>query len=139
MVFFCQAQTYQVYTVRGDVKCNNGLNESLATVGIVLQDNTKLTVPNGGRIVVLNETNRQLHTINGATSGTVAELLKKDDVHVLRLTDSFFSYIKSKLNESIATKDNSYLQSAGTSYREGDSIILQTLFPNDTISYSTYK
>ena len=133
----CLAQTYQVYAVKGDVKCVDGQSEVLATVGMFISHTTIVTVPEEGRIVVLNENDKQLHTIKTAASGTFSELLKKDNVSVQQLTDSYLTYIKSKMTDSGDPKDRNYRQSAGTAYRDPDSLLLQTLFPEDTLKNST--
>ena len=91
-VISCQAQTFQVYAVKGDVRCFDGQKGSLVTVGMLLGANTKLTIPNGGRIVFFNEVDKRLYTIKNASSGLIANLLMKDDVLVQQLTDSYLSY-----------------------------------------------
>lgn len=132
-VISCQAQTFQVYAVKGDVRCFDGQKGSLVTVGMLLGANTKLTIPNGGRIVFFNEVDKRLYTIKNASSGLIANLLMKDDVLVQQLTDSYLSYVKSKMNGSGNPQDKNYRQSAGVTYRDGDSLILQTLFHQDSI------
>ena len=133
----CIAQNYQIYIVKGEVKFNNGTNETTAVAGMKIQADTKVTVPDGGRLVILDEANMKLQTIKTASSETIAELLKKDDVSVQQLTESYLSYIKSKMTNSGDPKDNNYRQSAGTSYRDPDSLLLQSLFPEDTLKNST--
>lgn len=133
----CSAQTFQVYAVKGEVKCNNGQSETVVAVGMMIPPTAKVTVPEGGRLVVLNEADKQLRTIKTAASGPITELLKQESVSVQQLTDSYLTYIKSKMTESDDPKDRNYRQSAGTAYRDPDSLLLQMLFPEDTINHST--
>ena len=132
----CSAQNVQIYSVKGDVKCSNGQDETVATVGMMIPPTTKVTVSEGGRLVVLNEADKQLHTIKKAVSGIIAELLKQEDVTVQQLTDSYLTYIKSKITDSGAPKDRNYRQSAGTAYRDPDSLLLQSIFNEDTLKNS---
>ena len=133
----CSAQTFQVYAVKGEVKCNDGQNETVVAVGMMIPPTAEVTVPEGCRLVVLNEADKQLHTIKTTSSGPITELLKQENVSVQQLTDSYLIYIKSKRTDSGDSKDRNYRQSAGTSYRDPDSLLLQTLFPEDTINHHT--
>ena len=132
----CHAQTIQVYAVKGDVRCNDGQSETVVAIGMMIPPTAKVTVPEGGRLVVLNEADKQLRTIKTAVSGPIGELLKQENVSVQQLTDSYLSYIKSKITDSGNPKDKNYRQSAGTAYRDPDSLLLQTLFPEDTLKNS---
>lgn len=133
----CPAQTYQVYAVKGEVKCNDGQSETIVVVGMLIPSTAKVSVPEGGRLVLLNEADKQLQTIKTASSSSIGELLKQEDVSVQQLTDSYLSYIKSKMTDSGDTKDRNYRQSAGTAYRDPDSLLLQSLFPEDTLKNPT--
>lgn len=133
----CSAQIFQVYAVKGEVKCNDGQSETMVAVGMMIPPTTEVSVPEGSRLVVLNEADKQLRTIKNAVSGPIAELLKQDNVSVQQLTDSYLSYIKSKMLDSGNPKDSNYRQSAGTSYRDPDSLLLHSLFPKDTLKNST--
>lgn len=135
----CNAQDYQVYSVKGEIKCNDGQNEVIATVGMFISSTTIVSIPEGGRIVVFDEANKKLHTIKTASSGLILELLKKDDVSVQELTDSYLTYVKSKMDESNNLKDKNYRQSAGTAYRDPDSLLMQSLFPDDTLNNPNNK
>lgn len=132
----CSAQSFQVYAVKGEIKCNDGQNETVASIGMMISPSTKVTVPEGGRLVVLNEVDKQLRTIKTSVSGPIAELMKQEEVSVLQLTDSYLTYIKSKMVDSGDTKDRNYRQSVGTAYRDPDSLLLQSLFPEDTLKNS---
>ena len=132
----CIAQNYQVYSVKGDVKSLNGKNEAPVTIGMQIQANTKVIIPAGGRLVILDEANKKLHTINTSATGTIAELLKKGDVSVQQLTDSYLAYIKSKITNSGGTQDKNYKQSAASSYRDPDSLLLRSIFNEDTLKNS---
>ena len=134
---FCLAQNYQVYVVKGDIKCNDEQCEIPITIGMLIQPTNKVVIPEDGRLVILDEANMKLHSIKGTCSGTLVELLQKEDVSVQQLTKSYMSYIKSKIANSGDPKDRNHMQSAGTSYRDPDSLLLQPLFSEDTLNNST--
>ena len=124
------AQTYQVYAVKGEVTCVQGQNTIPVIVGMAINATVYVSISEGGRLVVLNESQKKLCTIKNATSGPIADLVIRKENTVQQLTDSYLAYIKSKMTDDGSPKDRNYRQSAATSYRDPDSILLELLFHN---------
>lgn len=127
------AQDYQVYTVRGDVAFKEG--EKLVKVApkMVLGAKTVLIIPAESRLVLLCETSKELFTIKVKATGTIENLLKKQGNTTQQLTESYLAFIKQKITDTGNSKEKNYKQSAGTSYRETDSLLLKTLVPQNPI------
>lgn len=124
------AQEYQVYSVKGEVTCGEGQNTIPAMVGMGIDTSTFITIPEGGRLVVLDESKKELYTMKNAVSGKMADVIQKEENSVQQLTDSYLTYIKSKMKDDGSPKDRNYRQSAASSYRDPDSLLLELLFHN---------
>lgn len=120
------AQTYQVYNVKGDVKTEKGTVKQ----GDKFTGNTIITISNGGRIVILSESDKKLITIKDVGKGTISDIIKKSTTTSQKLTDSYLTFVKNKILGNENT-DKNHMQSAGTSYRETDSLLQKILIPEE--------
>lgn len=127
------AQTYQVYAVKGEVTCGQGQNVTPVSVGMAIDATIYISISKGGRLVVLNEFQKELCTIKNAASGPIADLVKKEENSVQQLTDSYLTYIKEKMKDDGSPKDRNYRQAVASSYRDPDSLLLESLFHDKEI------
>lgn len=125
----CMAQEFRVYTVKGSVTVKKGNGQENVVPGMILNSSDVLTLSVDGRLVVLSETDKALHTIKNPSTDYLGTLMKKEGNTTQRLTESYLAFIKQKIADSGNPKDKNYKQSAGTSYRETDSMLLQVLVP----------
>lgn len=134
-----QAQNYQVYTVKGEVTVKNGASKEAVEPGMILTQSSILDIPADARIVVLLESKKELHTIKGPAADQLGNIITSESHSTQQLTESYLAFIKQKITDTGASKDKNFKQSAGTSYREADSLLIQQLIPADTSATSNRK
>lgn len=122
------AQSYQVYSVKGNVKTAKGVVKK----GDKIAGNTAVTVAVDCRLVLLSEADKKLYTVKVAGKGTLAELVKSSTTTSQTLTDSYLAFVKKKISGEDNT-DKNHMQSAGTSYRETDSLLMNVLIPEEKV------
>lgn len=122
------AQSYQVYSVKGNVKTAKGVVKK----GDRIAGNTAVTVAADCRLVLLCEADKKLYTVKVAGKGTLAELVKSSTTTSQTLTDSYLAFVKKKISGEDNT-DKNHMQSAGTSYRETDSLLMNVLIPEEKV------
>lgn len=115
------AQNYIVFKTVGNVV----IEEKLVEEGNVITSDTKLRIDKDSELILIDEENNKMITIKGFAEGKLVDILKTIDVSLKDVTSKYVSYMKQKLNNK--NNDNNYMQSAGTSYRETDSIAKQKL------------
>jgi hypothetical protein len=125
------AQTYIVYIATGDVTVmTNGQSQPLQK-GQELNEQSVVSILHGGQVVLLNKTERKLYTIKAEGKGKLSTLLSMQDNKSQDLTEAYVSYISEKIKSDSETNQKNYMQSAGSSYRDADSTLLQTLYLDD--------
>ena len=120
------AQSYQVYSVKGDVRTSKGAVKK----GDKITGSTIITVAAEDRLVVLSETDKRLYTVKSAGKRPLAELVKSPTTSAQQLSDSYLAFVKKKIMGTENT-DKNYMQSAGTSFRETDSLLQNVLVPEE--------
>lgn len=115
------AQNYIVFKTVGNV----AIEEKLVEEGNVITSDTKLRIDKDSELMLIDEQNNKMVTIKGSAEGKLTDILKTINVSLKNVTSKYVSYMKQKLNNK--NNDNNYMQSAGTSYRETDSIAKQKL------------
>ena len=111
-------QNYKVYSVTGKVTANG---KDVATQQAVTSK-TVLDIAKGGKIILFDESNSKLATLKGAGKGSVAELLKKAGNSEKKISGSYLAFVADKM-VSGGKKGSTYMQSAGTAYRNTDDIL----------------
>ena len=125
------AQTYIVYIATGDVTVmTNGQSQPLQK-GQELNEQSVVSILQGGQVVLLNKAERKLYTIKSEGKGKLSTLLSVQGNKSQDLTEAYVSYISEKIKSDRETNQKNYMQSAGSSYRDADSTLLQTLYPDD--------
>ena len=132
LMAFCtlmsNSQTYQVYSVKGDVKTSKGIvkkGDKIAGTAVVV-------VAANCRLVILSEADKKLYIVKVAGKGTLAEMVKKSTTTSQQLSDSYLAFVKSKITGTENT-DKNHMQSAGTAYRETDSLLQNVLVPVEKV------
>lgn len=108
----CAAETYLVYTVKGDV-----MNKATRIrPGDQLSDKTVLTIPAEGRLTLIDEKGEGLFTIKEGI-GTIPSLIETQRIKSRVVTSSFLAFVKEKVTTKNNPKDVNYMQTAGVTYR----------------------
>lgn len=123
------AQTYHVYSVLGKVTSTVGGTSKNVTPKMTLSAATSLTVADASRIVLINEQAKQMCTIKGAAKGTVKQLLGGKTASVKTVSPQYIAVLMKKSSGN--TSRSAYMQSAATSYRDLDSLLVD----DDSVSH----
>lgn len=115
------AQNYIVFRVNGDVLYNKQQLE----VGENVSSSIEILIDKDSELMLIDENNNKVITIKGYKEGKLIDVLNTNDVTLKDVTSKYVSYIKQKLSNK--DNDRNYMQSAGTTYRETDSIAKQRL------------
>ena len=126
---YANAQQFKVYSVTGIVKVD-GKNVCERQV---LSDKTVITIGKGGKVVLFNKKDSKLITLKHEGKGTVSTLLKMSGNSEKVLSGSYLSFIVKKLTSEDG-RDSSYMQSAGASYRDADSLLIDFVLLKDSVN-----
>jgi hypothetical protein len=96
-----------------------------------LTEKSVISIKDKGQLILLNKTERKLCTFKDTGQGTISSLLSMQGNKTQDLNDSYFSYISEKIKSGDEGNQKNYMQSAGTSYRDGDSTLIENLFHGD--------
>lgn len=121
------AQNYIVYSVVGNVYFSTNGAYTTIKKNQVLTSKSCIKIAEGGTLIVLNQEEKKLCTIKVMGEGTIASLLATAGNKSQSLTESYFTYIIEKMKSDGKENPNTYMQSAGTSYREVDSTTISDL------------
>lgn len=110
--FTCLAQTYLVYTVKGDVVTK----ATRISPGDKVTSKTVLTIPSDGRLTIIDEKTEEMFTLKEGI-GTVPSLAESQSVKSRVVTASFMAFVKEKMTTKGNPKDVNYMQAAGVTYR----------------------
>ena len=112
----CVAQSYLVYTVKGDIVSKDKAKTAQIKPGDQLTDKTVLTVSADGRLTVIDEKNESLYTVKEGI-GTLSALIAAQQSKSRPVTPSFLAFVKEKVSTKNNPKDVNYMQAAGVTYR----------------------
>lgn len=135
-IFLCiitTAQDFQVYTSKGDITVKNGNTIEKVVPGMILKSTSVITIPEESRLVVLFEKEKQLYTLKNPITEQLGNIIKSNGVTTQQLTESYLAFVKQKITDTGNPKDKNYKQSAGTSYRDADSLLLKVLVPGEAV------
>lgn len=120
---FCGlAQKYIVYSVSGNISEMKAGSSIKILPKKRLNENSFLNISQLSRIVIINENDKVMYTISGKSEGTVRQLLKTGkSVAAKKLSPQYYAILLNKLSNT--NTRNTYMQSAATSFRDGDKII----------------
>lgn len=125
------AQNYIVYSAIGDVSiCTNGQYNTIEK-SQKLTGNSYIKIAEGGYLIVINQDEKKLCTIKTVGEGSITSLLSETGNRTQSLTESYFTYIIDKMKSGGKENPNTYMQSAGTTYRDIDSTTMNNLFKNE--------
>ncbi len=112
----CLAQSYLVYTVKGDVVSKGKAKAAQILPGDRLTDKTVLSVSADGRLTVIDEKSESLYTVKEGI-GTLSSLIAAQQSKSRPVTPSFLAFVKEKISTKSNPKDVNYMQAAGVTYR----------------------
>ena len=130
----CHAQQYKVYSVVGTVT----VNEQQIQRGMLIKSNCQVSISKNSKIIILDESAKEMITFSSPVSGQLKDLIGSNQ-NRKKLSNSYFQYILKRMTEGDTPRDKNVMQSAASSYREGDTLVLQTLFPADSIMDTVNK
>lgn len=122
----CQAQQYKVYSVVGTVKTNGKHIQR----GMLIKENCPITISENSKIIVLNENAKEMITLSTPTSGQLKDIIGATP-NRKKLSDSYFQYVLKKMTEDDSPRDKNIMQSAATSYRDADSVMMNICCPEE--------
>ena len=123
------SQQYKVYSVTGNVSA-----EGKAIVAKqVLSAKSFLSIAKGGKVILFDSVHDSLITLKTEGRGTVATLIKASGNTEKKISGSYLSFITQKIT-SDEKRGSTYMQSAGSAYRDTDSLLLNVLVPNDSVN-----
>lgn len=112
------AQSYKVYSVQGKVTVQGKpVKERQAISG-----SQTMTIPAGAKIILFDHAHKRLATLKTAGTGKVSALVQKAGNNVKQLSGSYLAFITKKMTEG-SKSGNTYMQSAGTAYRDFDGLM----------------
>ncbi|MGM9694676.1 MAG: hypothetical protein ACI3YC_06675 [Alloprevotella sp.] len=133
VLFACpvlQAQTYTVFSLRGDVKIVKGKSSSGVKLRAELTPETVLSVPTAGRIILLDQAGSKLYTISRPCQGSIKDLIAHDgQVQVKSLSKQYLSYIIRQMSgKGVIETRTCYMDRTASVYRgeEEDSAAVDT-------------
>ena len=112
----CVAQSYLVYTAKGDIVSKDKAKTTQIKPGDQLTDKTVLTVSADGRLTVIDEKSESLYTVKEGI-GTLSALIAAQQSKSRPVTPSFLAFVKEKVSTKNNPKDVNYMQAAGVTYR----------------------
>lgn len=118
-------QTYYVYSVSGKVTENATGKSKSVTPKMTITDVTNLSVADGSRIVLVNEAKKQMYTVRGTAKGTVKQLLAGKSASIKTVSPQYIAVLMKKSSGATSNR-SSYMQSAATSFRDLDSLLIQS-------------
>jgi len=128
LTIVANAQQYKVYSVAGTVTVDG----KAVVAKQVLTSKSVLSISKGGKIILFDSTNNKLTTLKSEGKGNIATLVKMEGNSEKAISGSYLSFITQKMT-SEDKKDNTYMQSAGSAYRDADSLLLDAIVPNDSV------
>lgn len=123
----CYGQSYQVYSIDGDVKLLKGNEESKLVPKKFLSPKDIIVVPENGKIVLFDEKAMKLYTIKQCGKKSIDAHLQAIGNSEKNITTQFLAFLKKKMNGG---NEKEYMQSAATSYRDADSLLIDVLIPD---------
>lgn len=134
LTIVANAQQYKVYSVTGTVTVDG----KSVVAKQVLTSKSVLSISKGGKIILFDGTNNKLTTLKSEGKGNIATLVKMAGNSEKAISGSYLSFITQKMT-SEDKKDNTYMQSAGSAYRDADSLLLDAIIPNDSVKKEVKK
>lgn len=115
------ADDFTVFSVTGRVK----VGSNLVKKGMTLKTTNEVVIGDNSKLILIDEKNNKIVTVNGSVEGKIYEVITSSKSSLKSVSGKYITYMKQKM--SGAAKDKDYMQSAGTSYRETDSIANEAL------------
>ncbi|MBQ6958457.1 MAG: hypothetical protein IJP77_07870 [Bacteroidales bacterium] len=112
----CLAQSYLVYTVKGEVVSKDKAKAAPIRPGDQLTEKAVVSVSADGRLTVIDEKGETLFTLKEGI-GTLSSLIENQQSKARPVTPSFLAFVREKISTKNNPKDVNYMQSAGVTYR----------------------
>lgn len=119
------AQSYDVYSVRGDVKRIEGRVKQPVKLREKIDETQVVSIPQSGMIMLLDAGSKKLYTINKPCTGTVKTLIGSENVSIKNLSNQYLKYLLAQLKgKGSITTETAYMQRTASAYRDADSLLI---------------
>lgn len=125
--------------MRGNVKLINGRTKVPVKLRQDIDVKQIISIPEQGMLMLLNQQERKLYTINHAVTGSVRSLLENERTGVKALSNQYLKYLLAQMRGrgSIIT-ETVCMQRTASAYRDADSLLmvvdsLETVERNDSV------
>ena len=111
-------QNYWVYSVKGSVTAKINGKSFLVNGSSPLASNAIITIPDGARLTVLDESASKMYTLRNKGIGTIPVLLHDSGNIVKDIASSYLTFVKQKATKK--GEGTNYMQSSASIYRGSD-------------------
>lgn len=115
-----QAQTYAVFSVRGDVRMMNNKKSIPLKLRQDIHASDNVIVPATGKLILLDKGNSKLFTINKPYSGTVSKLIADNTrCSMKNLSKQYLRYLIGQMSgKGIIETRTCYMDRTASAYRD---------------------
>lgn len=114
------AQSYSVFSVRGDVRVVKGKATAPIKLRQELEAQSRVAIPSTGKLILLDKANSKLYTINKPYSGTIANLLADDArCSMKNLSRQYLRYLVNQMaGKGVIETRTCYMDRTASAYRD---------------------
>lgn len=118
--FTSQAQTYAVFSVRGDVRLVQNKKSAPIKLRQCIQASDNVVVPATGKLILLDKANSKLFTINKPFSGAVSQLIADNTRCSMKsLSKQYLRYLIGQMSgKGVIETRTCYMDRTASAYRD---------------------
>lgn len=118
--FTSQAQTYAVFSVRGDVRLVQNKKSAPIKLRQCIQASDNVVVPATGKLILLDKANSKLFTINKPYSGAVSQLIADNTrCSMKNLSKQYLRYLIGQMSgKGVIETRTCYMDRTASAYRD---------------------
>lgn len=118
--FTAQAQSYAVFSVRGDVRIVHDKKSTPIKLRQDIQASDRVVVPATGKLILLDKANSKLFTINKPYSGTVSQLIADNSrCSMKNLSKQYLRYLIGQMSgKGVIETRTCYMDRTASAYRD---------------------
>lgn len=121
--FTAQAQQYDVFSLRGNVRLVKGKASTPLKLRQVVNGDSHLLVPSTGKLILLDKSNSKLYTINKPYNGKVSALVADNArCSVKALSKQYLRYLVNQMaGKGVIETRTCYMDRTASAYRDVES------------------